>query len=255
MTKRRIVVPPGGDEDGERSRGPLRRFNDWLSRVGESIGAFSKRAKNNYGNILSILFYSVMLLAPIILAVIQLSDLSFLHNKERETKVAPTAPPDASTIDQLRKQQTELIQTADQLEERLSRLSASDVSKQLESFESQISALDTYIGELFEPKKGKDVLIVKSIVDDLRQLREKSSGLEIQIDNHTKDRIRIETKIDAVQSDQRTLLHWVLSLGGLLFLGLLLGVRYIGKKIEPLILAPSLLKSTDQSKTEDPEGG
>lgn len=255
MPKRIIMADEQGEPDKTTS-GPLRRLDRWAASLGERLSKSIDRARHNYGNIFRLLWFLAVLSIPIVFAITAAFSLFGKNGDARGSKQAdiPVTALSNKEIEALKEQQRILTEKAGQIETRLSTLSAADVSDRLAQFESEIAALDTYVEELFAPKKGKDVLIVKSIVDDLRQLREKSASLQSQIESLGEDRIRVETKIDNVQADQRTLLHWVLSLGAFLFLGLLVAVRYLGKKLEPLLLRPTESKSESAPSTEADSG-
>jgi hypothetical protein len=245
--KEQIIIGAGDDDTDDQPTGLFVRLDKWLGSLAKRASAFIDR----YRNIVFLLAFALPLLIGM--------TASLLPTFSRLGSDRPDSPSAAVTTSQkdlqaIQKQQIELAEKAKQIETRLSTLSAADVSKRIESFEAEIAALDTYIEQLFEPTKGKDVLVVKSIVDDLRQLRERSSTLRAEIETLREDRIRIETKIDQVQAHQTTLLQWVLSIGAFLFLGLLLSVRYIGKKIEPLLLVSTSPKSEDPQQSEKTSG-
>ena len=69
-----------------------------------------------------------------------------------------------------------------------------------------------------------------------------------EIQNIKMERIRLETKVDAIHADQLQLLQKVLTVGGFLFVSLLVAARYFAKKLEPLLLSPALVNGNKDAE-------
>ena len=133
------------------------KIGSWLSWIAQC----SNVNKARFPRLSS--FYEFVVIPFVLTAALLAVIVAIVASIEKKNSLSDESTPTVTVEDwrgSIHSKLAALSNQAEQLEKRLSTLSADDVSMRLAAFETQIDALDNYIEQLFAPKKGDKATFV-----------------------------------------------------------------------------------------------